>query len=277
MTLVAAGLVASAVSLALRLRRAEDDARRQLLWIASSAAALAFGVAVDPGGPTDPRGGGELAGRLAVAPRPLRVPAGVAVAVLRHRLARDRPHRQPGAGADHGHGLAALGYVLVVVLVGLVVDGSTGGFWPSLVATALVALAFQPLRRRVVGVADRLAFGRAAAPYEALADFSRRLGDSPDPATCCRGGRCRRRAPSTHAGPTALLHVESWSGPVSGLAAAGRARPGRLRAGDAGARPRRAARLDHRRDALRPPLRPRTSGCSPISPIRPAWPSVTPG
>jgi signal transduction histidine kinase len=32
-----------------------------------------------------------------------------------------------------------------------------------------------------VMVADRLAFGAAAAPYEALADFSRRLGDSPDP------------------------------------------------------------------------------------------------
>ena len=45
----------------------------------------------------------------------------------------------------------------------------------------MVALAFQPLRRRVVRVADRLAFGAAAAPYEALADFSRRLGDSPDP------------------------------------------------------------------------------------------------
>jgi signal transduction histidine kinase len=33
----------------------------------------------------------------------------------------------------------------------------------------------------VVRVADRLAFGAAAAPYEALADFSRRVGDSPDP------------------------------------------------------------------------------------------------
>jgi hypothetical protein len=30
-------------------------------------------------------------------------------------------------------------------------------------------------------VADRLSFGAAAVPYEALADFSRRVGDSPDP------------------------------------------------------------------------------------------------
>ena len=76
--------------------------------------------------------------------------------------------------------LVAVGYVLVVVAVGLMVEG-TDGFWSSLLATAVVALAFQPLRSWVVRVADRLAFGTAAAPYEALADFSRRLGSSPDP------------------------------------------------------------------------------------------------
>jgi signal transduction histidine kinase len=43
----------------------------------------------------------------------------------------------------------------------------------------LVALAFQPLRRSVVRLADRIAYGARAAPYEALADFSRRLGGSP--------------------------------------------------------------------------------------------------
>jgi hypothetical protein len=59
----------------------------------------------------------------------------------------------------------------------------------------------------VVRLADRLAFGTAAVPYEALADFSRRLGDSPDPsallpavaeaATGAVGSRCA----------TARLHV----------------------------------------------------------------------
>src|SRR4051812_25526921 len=80
-------------------------------------------------------------------------------------------------------GLAATGYVIVVVVVGSAVGGGSAGFWPSLIATALGAMAFQPLRRRVVRLADRLAYGVAAAPYEALADFSRRLGDKPDPTT----------------------------------------------------------------------------------------------
>ena len=42
--LVAAALIASVVSLVMRLRRAQDDERLQLLWIASAAALLALGV-----------------------------------------------------------------------------------------------------------------------------------------------------------------------------------------------------------------------------------------
>ena len=53
----------------------------------------------------------------------------------------------------------------------------------SLLVTAVVALAFQPLRRGVVRFADRLAYGTRAAPYDALADFSRRIGQSPAPGT----------------------------------------------------------------------------------------------
>ncbi len=53
--------------------------------------------------------------------------------------------------------------------------------WPSLAALVVVALAFQPLRQRVLRLADRLVYGQRAAPYEALSDFSRRLGSSLTP------------------------------------------------------------------------------------------------
>ena len=170
------------MSLALRLRRATDDERRQLLWIASSAVFLAFGVVVVL---LVPRLQGEAGTWLAALPlrlAQLAVPLCVAVAVLRHRLLEIDLIVNRALVFTLATGLVAVGYVFVVVIVGLVVGGATGGLWPSLLATALVALAFQPLRRRVVRVADRLAFGAAAVPYEALADFSRRLGDSPDPA-----------------------------------------------------------------------------------------------
>ncbi len=179
--LVAAGLIASAVSMALRLRRATDDERRQLLWIASSAVFLAFGVVVVLLVPLIQGQEGTWLAGLPLRLAQLAVPLCVAVAVLRHRLLQIDLIVNRALVFALATGLVAVGYVLVVVLIGLTIGGGTGGFWPSLLATALVAMAFQPLRRRVVKVADRLAFGAAAAPYEALADFSRRLGDTPDP------------------------------------------------------------------------------------------------
>ncbi len=179
--LVAAGLIGSAVSLVVRLRRARDDERRQLLWIASSAVFLAIGVVVIL---VVPRIQGEQGTWLAGLPlrlAQLAVPLCVAVAVLRHRLLEIDLIVNRAVMVALATALAATGYVSLVVAVGSAVGGGAGGFWPSLIATALVAMAFQPLRHRVVRLADRLAFGSAAAPYEALADFSRQLEDRPDP------------------------------------------------------------------------------------------------
>jgi hypothetical protein len=76
----------------------------------------------------------------------------------------------------------AAGYVLLVVGVGeLLPERVSDSFWPSLLATAVVALAFQPLRVWAVQLADRIAYGPRAAPYEALATFARRLEGAPSP------------------------------------------------------------------------------------------------
>ncbi len=179
--LVASGLIASAVAIALRLRRAKDDERRQLLWIASSAAFLAVGVVVILVVPLIQGQEGTWLAGLPLRLAQLAVPICVAVAVLRHRLFQIDLIVNRALLLALATGLVAVGYVVMVVVVGLAIGGGAGGFWPSLLATAVVALAFQPLRHRVVRLADRLAFGAAAAPYEALADFSRRLGESPDP------------------------------------------------------------------------------------------------
>ena len=180
--LVAAGLIASAVSLVLRLRNARDDERRQLLWIASSAVFLAIGVVVILAVPRTLGEEGTWLAGLPLRLAQLSVPLCVAVAVLRHRLLEIDLIVNRALMVALATGLVAIGYVFLVVVVGSTVGGVAGGFWSSLIGTALVAMAFQPLRHRVVRLADRLAFGAAAAPYEALADFSRQLGDRPDPA-----------------------------------------------------------------------------------------------
>jgi signal transduction histidine kinase len=215
--LVAAGLIGSAVSLVLRLRRVRDDERRQLLWIAASAVFLAIGVVVILAVPRIQGDEGTWLAGLPLRLAQLAVPLCVAVAVLRHRLLQIDLIVNRALMVALAAGVAATGYVFVVVVVGSAVGDGAGGFWPSLIATALVAMAFQPLRRRVVRVADRLAYGAAAAPYEALADLSRRLGDKPDPTTllpavaeaAARAVNARRAEASVHvhAGPD---RVAAW-------------------------------------------------------------------
>src|SRR4029077_19615209 len=67
-------------------------------------------------------------------------------------------------------------YVGIVVGIGTLV-GSQGesNLALSIAATAVVALAFQPVRERIERVANRLVYGQRATPYEVLAQFSHRV------------------------------------------------------------------------------------------------------
>jgi signal transduction histidine kinase len=72
-------------------------------------------------------------------------------------------------------------YVLVVVGIGSLGSGSAhAGSRPnlglSILATAVVAVAFQPVRERAQRLANRLVFGKRATPYEALSEFAGRMG-----------------------------------------------------------------------------------------------------
>jgi signal transduction histidine kinase len=70
-------------------------------------------------------------------------------------------------------------YLAIVVGIGaLVGSGSEPNLFLSVVATAIVALAFQPIRNRARHLANRLVFGKRATPYEVLAGFSERMAVS---------------------------------------------------------------------------------------------------
>jgi signal transduction histidine kinase len=178
---VAGAIVAGAVSLVRRLRRAEGEERLQLRWIAASATFMAavmvllLTVAVIT--PLDESSPLVLPLLLFLAYASLPVCTGVAV--LRHRLYDVDLIVNRAVLLALATGFAAAGYVALVVLIG----GRSDRFWPSLLATVLVALAFQPLRTWVVRLADHAAYGTRAAPYEALTDLTRVLGEAPDPTT----------------------------------------------------------------------------------------------
>jgi signal transduction histidine kinase len=66
-------------------------------------------------------------------------------------------------------------YVALVVVVGAVIDLS-GGL--SLLATAIVAVAVQPVRQWANRFANRLVYGKRATPYEVLSQFSEHVGEA---------------------------------------------------------------------------------------------------
>lgn len=106
----------------------------------------------------------------------------LAVAVLRYRLYEVELIISRALVLAIATAFVAIGYIGLVVALGQSLGSrADGGFWVSLLAMVVVALAFQPARRSIVRVADRLAYGNRAAPYDALGDFSRRIGRSPVP------------------------------------------------------------------------------------------------
>lgn len=68
----------------------------------------------------------------------------------------------------------ALTYGILVVGLGSTIGGASGG-WTPVVATAVVALAFEPVRHVAQKWANRVAYGHRATPYEVLADLTERL------------------------------------------------------------------------------------------------------
>jgi signal transduction histidine kinase len=67
-------------------------------------------------------------------------------------------------------------YVGIVVGIGALLGvGDQGEVELSILATTVVALAFQRVRARAQRFANRLVYGERAAPYEVMADFSRRV------------------------------------------------------------------------------------------------------
>jgi signal transduction histidine kinase len=75
-------------------------------------------------------------------------------------------------------GFVSLVYVGVVVGVGRLLGFQQhGNLFLSIVATGLVALAFEPVKERMDKLANRLVYGRRATPYEVLSELSVRMAE----------------------------------------------------------------------------------------------------
>jgi signal transduction histidine kinase len=109
------------------------------------------------------------------------IPTSLAIAVLRYRLWDIDViiHRTLVYGS-----LTALIvglYVLIIASFGAVFQ-TTGNLAPSLLATGVIAILFQPLRERVQRSVNRLIYGERDEPYAVIARLGKRLEDTLSPA-----------------------------------------------------------------------------------------------
>lgn len=169
-------LVAAVASMIVRYRRSRGAERQQLKWFVYGAALLPLLPLSD----VLPRS--ALTDQITTVGFGLVVaflPISTGIAILRHRL------YDIDLVINKTLVYAALAAFITAVYVGVVVGigtfvGTRGepNLALQIAATALVAVAFQPVRSRVQRVANRLVYGDRASPYEVLSGFSGRLGGS---------------------------------------------------------------------------------------------------
>jgi signal transduction histidine kinase len=177
------GVIGSLLSLVLRYRRSEGIERLQLRWLVTAAGTVAVLYALalvlsfnTSWGTSDTPGWLEVFQAVAVLSFGL-IPIAIGISVLRYRLFEiDVVINRALLFGAMAVFISAV-YVAIVVGVGAIV-GSKASPVLSAAAAAIVALAFQPARRRAQRFADRLVYGERATPYEVLSEFSERLGNA---------------------------------------------------------------------------------------------------
>ena len=169
-------LFGGAAAATVRFRRRRGDERQQIKWLLLAVMAVGlvltyYGTILATG--TDPTQGFVWDEYLAIASF-LAVPISVAFGVLKYRL----------YDIDVVINKAVVYAVLAVFITGVyltvvVAAGSLTGYASnpvlSGIAAAIVALAFQPVRRGTQRLANRLVYGERATPYEVLAQLGYRL------------------------------------------------------------------------------------------------------
>jgi signal transduction histidine kinase len=107
------------------------------------------------------------------------IPIAIGIAILKHRLYDiDVVINKTVVFGALGAFITAV-YVAIVVGIGtLIGSGGRPNLALSILATAIVAVAFQPVRERVQHFANHLVYGKRATPYEVLAEFAGKVAET---------------------------------------------------------------------------------------------------
>jgi signal transduction histidine kinase len=171
---------AAAAALIVRLRRSRGQERRQLKWFVYVTGLLAvtvvFAFFLGNVGPTwiaTVSNDAITYGFLVV------LPAAIGVAIVGYGL------YDIDVFISRALVYGSLAVFITAVYVGIAVgigalvgSGGKPNLALSIVATAIVAVGFQPVRERVQKIANRLVYGTRATPYEVLSEFSGRVAET---------------------------------------------------------------------------------------------------
>jgi signal transduction histidine kinase len=177
---IAALLVLVVVSVVVRRRRAVGYERVQLRWFSyvalATIALVLLGFAVEPFNSDIGGGIGGTGFDLGIG---IAVPLTIGLAVMKYGLYDiDVFISRTLVYGSLAVFITAV-YVGIAVGVGtLVGSGGKPNLMLSILATAIVAIGFQPVRERFQRIANRLVYGKRATPYEVLSEFSGRVAET---------------------------------------------------------------------------------------------------
>jgi signal transduction histidine kinase len=164
-------------SLVVRSRGGSPEVRAQVRWLtfAGAIGVVSFLLSGIGGG------NGAIANAswvLFLATVIVGIPAAVAIAVLKYHLYDIDVVVSKTIVYGTLVAFTTLVYVATVLVVGRAIGVGSTSIPLSITATAVVAVAFQPLRERLQRLANRVVYGKRATPYEVLARFSARVGEA---------------------------------------------------------------------------------------------------
>jgi signal transduction histidine kinase len=176
--LAIAGGVLACISLIVRFRRSESVVRKQIEWLAYAAGVVLAGIVLNvllqlrpPTEAINNYMNGIVSLALAS------IPVAMGIAILTRRLYDIDVIVNKTVVYLSLAGFITAVYIVLVVGIGQAAGRQgRGGFGLSVLATVVVAVAFQPVRERVQRLANRLVYGKRATPYEALSTFADQLG-----------------------------------------------------------------------------------------------------
>ena len=176
--LVVLSAVASVVSLAVRYRRSGFVQREQLKWLLYAAALIVIGLLANLVVGflvSDPQAANNVDNAM-ISFGVAAVPVAIGIAVFRYRLYDiDIVINKTLVYGSLAFFITGV-YVAIVVGIGSFAQHlASPNLLLSIVATAVVAVAFQPVRERVQRLANWLVFGKRATPYEVLTELSGRM------------------------------------------------------------------------------------------------------